>query len=206
MNREGSLLSAGLLITGFLLLATHLAGQTPDSSVRRIGMSADGSDTIILSYGFGSSLTVTAPSFRIDSTSVIPTFRIDSNARPGPSTATLPFTTPGHSPQQMTGGTLRPPIPGVTHIQQQYDILPLQLLPHASGQLLLAMRQRSNDFNFTGVQLFSPDALGADFARDYEQGHADLVFQWLFQGFMLCMLLYMLFQWGCLCCLPGSPC
>jgi signal transduction histidine kinase len=284
---SGSLLS-GLLLSGFLLPATHLAGQTPDSSARLPKLSSEvipvtnGSDTIILSYGFGSRLIISNPAFRIDSTGVAPDgpriIALPYNVNPGPGTATapitansgpeinaLPFTAtwpellqrmnknprpytfwircglqnhsdstldisiycgdinyidgwfissdqtqrPDHSPQQqnhppqqpnpplqqMAGGSLRPPIPGTTHIQQQYDILPLHLQPHAAGELLLALRQKTNDYGFNGIQLFSPDALGADFARDYEQGHAGLVFEWLFQGFMLCMLLYMLFQW-----------
>lgn len=237
MTIKGAL--AGLLIPCFLLPAIHLAGQTPNASAPPPGASVqprDQSDTIIVPYGFGSDLTITAAAFRIDSTTDTPdgvrtatlpfttawpafTAQMDKNPRPytfwvrcrlqNHSAGTLDisiycgdinyidgwFTGPGDSPQRMTGGSLRPSIPRTTQVQRQYNILPLRLSPHSNGELLLALRQRTKEWSFTTVQLFSPTALSTDFALDYEQDHADLIFQWLFQGFMLCMLLYMLFQW-----------
>jgi signal transduction histidine kinase len=96
---------------------------------------------------------------------------------------------------QLVGGSLRPPVPGATLIQQRYNILPLRLPAHDSGWMLLSLRQKTNDFSFNSIGLFTQAALRADFAADYEQDHTDKVFQWLFQGFMLCQLLYVLFQW-----------
>jgi signal transduction histidine kinase len=96
---------------------------------------------------------------------------------------------------QLKGGSLRPPAPDATLIEQRYNILPLRLLPHDSGWMLLNLRQKTNDYSFNSIGLFTPTALRAAFAADYEQEHADKVFQWLFQGFMLCQLLYVLFQW-----------
>ncbi|HVW63135.1 MAG TPA: hypothetical protein VHC48_23955, partial [Puia sp.] len=91
MNREKPLAPARLLVPCFLLLAIHLAGQTPgapglppDSSAIRKDTARDQSDTIIVPYGFGPDLTITAASFRIDSTGDTPD---------GVRTATLPFTT-----------------------------------------------------------------------------------------------------------------
>ncbi|HXB93087.1 MAG TPA: 7TM diverse intracellular signaling domain-containing protein, partial [Puia sp.] len=101
----------------------------------------------------------------------------------------------GFPVQQMSGGTLRPPLAGSTLVTRQYNTLPLTLAPHQSGEVFLALRQRTQLYNFNGVQVFTPDALGATFAQDYQHGYTDSVFQWLFQGFLLCQLLYMLFQW-----------
>ncbi|HVU57566.1 MAG TPA: 7TM diverse intracellular signaling domain-containing protein [Puia sp.] len=105
------------------------------------------------------------------------------------------FSSPGHAPVHLSGGSLRSPLPGTTLVQQRYNILPLRLAPHQFGEIFLCLRQKTNDFSFSAIQLFTPNALNAGFAIDYEQDHADKAFQWLFQGFMLCQLLYVLFQW-----------
>ncbi len=60
---------------------------------------------------------------------------------------------------------------------------------------MLALRQKTGVFDLNGVHLFTPAALGSAFSTDYQDGYALLVFQWLFQGFLLCQILYMLFQW-----------
>ena len=102
---------------------------------------------------------------------------------------------PGHPLQQVSGGSLRPPISGSSLIQRTYNILPLLLAPRQSGEVFLALRQRARLYYFNGIQIYSPDALATAFARDYEQDYTDSAFQWLFQGFLLCQLFYMLVQW-----------
>jgi signal transduction histidine kinase len=98
-------------------------------------------------------------------------------------------------PQHITGGTLRSPPPGRSLIDRQYNILTLNIPPRGSGEIFLALRQKTSVFDFNGVHLFTPAALGSTFSTDYQDGYALLVFQWLFQGFLLCQILYMLFQW-----------
>jgi signal transduction histidine kinase len=95
----------------------------------------------------------------------------------------------------ISGGALRPPPPGSSLIGRQYNILLLTISPHQSGQLFLALKQKTREFDFNGVQLYTPAALGTAFAGDYQEGHGRLVFEWLFQGFLLCQMLYLLFQW-----------
>lgn len=102
---------------------------------------------------------------------------------------------PGHPAQLVSGGSLRPPLPGSSLIRRQYNILPLTLLPRQSGVVFLALRQKTREYDFNGLQFYTPSALGSAFSEDYQQGYALLVFQWLFQGFLLCQILYMLFQW-----------
>jgi signal transduction histidine kinase len=97
--------------------------------------------------------------------------------------------------QHTSGGTLRSPLPGRSLIDRQYNILTLNIPPHGSGEIFLALRQKTSVFDFNGVHLFTPAALGSAFSTDYQDGYALLVFQWLFQGFLLCQILYMLFQW-----------
>ena len=101
----------------------------------------------------------------------------------------------GRASVHIIGGTLRAPVPGTTLLQQQYHILPLYLPPHWSGELLVSLRQPIKDFNFGALQLFSYPALAAAYATEYESDHGDLIFQWLFHGFLLFQLLYVLFQW-----------
>lgn len=96
---------------------------------------------------------------------------------------------------QASGGALHPPLPGSSLIDRQFNILPLKILPHQSGQFFLALRQKTREYDFNGLQLYTPAALGTAFAADYQEGHGRLIFQWLFQGFLLCQMLYLLFQW-----------
>ena len=105
------------------------------------------------------------------------------------------WVSPGHPDQRATSGQLRPPLPGSSLIRRQYHILPFTLPPHQDGELWVAIRQPTRQYNFNGLHLYSPDALGAVFGAEYEDQYADLVFQWLFHGFLLCQLLYTLFQW-----------
>jgi signal transduction histidine kinase len=115
-------------------------------------------------------------------------------------TASLNYTdcwwiSPGLPIQQVSGGNLRSPLPGSSLIDRQYNILPLKIPPRRSGEIFLALQQRTRVYSFNGVQLFTPAALGSAFSQDYQDGYALFVFQWLFQGFLLCQILYMLFQW-----------
>jgi len=105
------------------------------------------------------------------------------------------WVSPGQPVGQVSGGALHPPPPGSSLIDRQYNILSLKISPHRSGQLFLALRQKTREFDFNGVQLYTPAALGTAFAADYQEEHGRLVFQWLFQGFLLCQMLYLLFQW-----------
>src|ERR1700744_386212 len=102
---------------------------------------------------------------------------------------------PGHPVQLVSAGSLRSPLAGSSLIQRQYNILPLTLLPRQSGAIFLALRQRTRFYDFKGLRLYTPPALGAAFSEDYQAGYSLLVFQWLFQGFLLCQILYILFQW-----------
>jgi len=102
---------------------------------------------------------------------------------------------PGHSPLHIAGGYLRSSIAGSTVIQRQYYTLPLSLLPRQAGEIIIQLRQKTRGYYFDGISVFSSDALATVFAGNYEKDHSNIVFQWLFQGFLLFQILYMLFQW-----------
>lgn len=95
----------------------------------------------------------------------------------------------------ITGGSLRPARSAGTLIQRQYYTLPFTLRPRESGEVLICLRQKTRYYSFEGLGLYSPDALGTAFSQDYEREHAFFFFQWLFQGFLLCQVLFTLFQW-----------
>ena len=105
------------------------------------------------------------------------------------------WVSPGQPVSRVSGGTLRPPVSGSSLIDRQYNILPLKVSPRQSGVLFLALRQKTRVYDFNGVQLYTPAALGTAFAEDYQESHSTLVFEWLFQGFLLCQILYTFFQW-----------
>ncbi|HEY4209008.1 MAG TPA: 7TM diverse intracellular signaling domain-containing protein [Puia sp.] len=201
-----------LTIAPLLLLAAGLFGQTPDTSIVTYGF--HGELTIVApSFHIDSGAQTRAVSWPRFMQSMYSDprpyiFRVQCGLQNNSDSsvdisiycgsinyADAWYTSSGHAAVHVSGGSLRPPIPGATLVQQRYNILPLRLAPHDSGRLSLSLRQKTNDFSFNGVQLFTSAALRADFATDYEEDYADKVFQWLFQGFMLCQLLYVLFQW-----------
>jgi len=102
---------------------------------------------------------------------------------------------PGHKPLHISGGYLRSSISGSTVIQRQYYTLPFALLPRQAGEIVIELRQKTRGYYFDGISVFSSDALATVFANNYEKDHSSIVFQWLFQGFLLFQILYMLFQW-----------
>jgi signal transduction histidine kinase len=61
--------------------------------------------------------------------------------------------------------------------------------------LVLDFHQVTRQFEFRGVNIYTQDALNSAQAQEYEGDHAYYVFQWLFQGFLLCQLLYIFLQW-----------
>jgi signal transduction histidine kinase len=105
------------------------------------------------------------------------------------------WVSPGQPVSRVSGGTLRPALSGSSLIDRQYNILPLKVPPRQSGEIFLALRQKTRVYDFNGVQLYTPAALGSAFADDYQESHSTLVFEWLFQGFLLCQILYTIFQW-----------
>jgi signal transduction histidine kinase len=95
----------------------------------------------------------------------------------------------------VSAGELRAVAANSTPAQRFYTALPLHLPPRAKGTVYLAIRQIQPTFSFDGVLLYSPNDLDAAWAGAYREDQAYYVFQWLFQGFLLCQLLYVFFQW-----------
>ncbi|HLZ87837.1 MAG TPA: 7TM diverse intracellular signaling domain-containing protein [Puia sp.] len=97
--------------------------------------------------------------------------------------------------QTIAGGRLRPTPKGSTYLQRQTEVLPLRLPAHSRAWLTVSIRQRTDEYNFNGLTLYDAGALNAAFVHDLPAGNSFLIIQMLFQGFLLCQLLFVLFQW-----------
>jgi signal transduction histidine kinase len=119
--------------------------------------------------------------------------------QPGIAAQLVPAVPPGIpervGPQYIAGGALRTAPPQSSYLQRQIQTLPLTLLPHTGARLLIRIRQLTDDYFFGGFALYDPDTLNAGFVSTLAEEHTNLIIQMLFQGFLLCQLLYVLFQW-----------
>jgi signal transduction histidine kinase len=97
--------------------------------------------------------------------------------------------------QWVPGGRLRKSPPGATYAQQRAGFLPLRLGPHASGRLVVRLRQLTDEYDFDGLTLYDPGAANAFYVKGLAETNSFLIVQMLFQGFLLCQLVYVLFQW-----------
>ncbi|HEY4337907.1 MAG TPA: 7TM diverse intracellular signaling domain-containing protein [Puia sp.] len=97
--------------------------------------------------------------------------------------------------QRVEGGKLRRTPAGASYLQRQSEVLPFRLAAQATRLLEVSIRQRTDEYSFDGLALYDENALNAAFVRDLSAGNAFLILQMLFQGFLLCQLLYVLFQW-----------
>ncbi|HEY4155602.1 MAG TPA: 7TM diverse intracellular signaling domain-containing protein [Puia sp.] len=92
-------------------------------------------------------------------------------------------------------GHLRPQDAGDGLADQTAGTLPLSLHPHQQGIVYLGLRQRSGEFYFKAIEVLDKNHLDALVMQDYDADTRFLFFQALFQGFLLCQLLYVFFQW-----------
>ncbi|HVU97631.1 MAG TPA: 7TM diverse intracellular signaling domain-containing protein [Puia sp.] len=97
--------------------------------------------------------------------------------------------------QRVQGGTLRRTPAGASYLQRQTGALPLRLSPHATQWLSVTIRQRTDEYSFDGIALYDENSLNAAFVHDLPASNGFLILQMLFQGFLLCQLLYAFFQW-----------
>lgn len=98
-------------------------------------------------------------------------------------------------PQYIPGGSLRPAPAQSTYLQRQSQTLPLRLPAHGTARLLIRVRQLTDDYYFNGFALYDQRSLSATFVDSLAEDHTNLIIQMLFQGFLLCQLIYVLFQW-----------
>jgi signal transduction histidine kinase len=110
--------------------------------------------------------------------------------------ADLYFVSPGRPVQKVSGGYLRRPPAGSSYAQRRSNVLPLRLEPYASGELFVKIRQRTDEMDFSGLAIHDSNTLNTSLVQELaEGGNSYAIIQLLFQGFLLCQLLYVIFQW-----------
>ena len=97
--------------------------------------------------------------------------------------------------QQIQGGRMRPTPPGSSYVQRQAGVIPLSLPANSTLPLTVTIRQRTDELTFNGLTLYDADSLNAALAGDLSANTSTIIVRMLFMGFLLCQLLYMLFQW-----------
>jgi signal transduction histidine kinase len=98
-------------------------------------------------------------------------------------------------PRFLSGGWLRAGPPQATYLQRQSQTLPLRLGPHETVRLVVRLREFTDNYSFSGLVFYDPATLGAEALKSIRTDNANLIVQMLFEGFLLCQLLYVLSQW-----------
>lgn len=106
----------------------------------------------------------------------------------------LYFISAGQLLQFSQGGSLRS-AKGHSFTEQNSSTRRLELRPHEPGELYVKIVQRTEEFNFDGIYIYDKEKLNAVMEEDYERNRHFINFQILFQGILICQLLYVLFQW-----------
>ncbi|MBS1598942.1 MAG: hypothetical protein JST75_12020 [Bacteroidetes bacterium] len=101
----------------------------------------------------------------------------------------------GNHLQLIQGGSLkRAPVNG-SFIEKNYGTTTLSVGPSQSGNVFIKIIQRTQEYDFAGIDIYDKENLYASYASDHENNRHFVLFQVIFQGFLLCQLFYMLFQW-----------
>jgi len=75
------------------------------------------------------------------------------------------------------------------------SVLPLTVLPRQSGKIFLKFIQKTQEFDFEGISIYNQTALNNFLFSEYKNDRTFVFFELLFQGFLLCQIFYVLFQW-----------
>ncbi len=104
------------------------------------------------------------------------------------------FISPGHEPEHVQGGYLRS-VKSNSYVEKTSATLPLHLQAHQSGEIFVRLVQWTEEYSFNGIEIYDRSSMYASYASDYENNRLSVFFEIIFQGFLLCQLLYVLFQW-----------
>jgi signal transduction histidine kinase len=100
---------------------------------------------------------------------------------------------PGHPEQIIRSGTLL----GKNDHSTSYS-MPITAIVLARGQsatLFLKLTQKTQEFDFNGLFIYNQTTLNNLLLTGYTNDRSFVFFQLLFQGFLLCQIFYVLFQW-----------
>ncbi len=80
-------------------------------------------------------------------------------------------------------------LPGMTHTTL------IRLEPHQAGEIFLKIIQKTEEFNYNGISLYDEPGIYQSIGEDDLSTRKFYIFQLLFQGILICQLIYVLFQW-----------
>jgi signal transduction histidine kinase len=93
------------------------------------------------------------------------------------------------------GGDLRNIHSGQSFIRRISPAIPTHLPGHKQIILFLKLVQKTEDYSLEDIYLYDEHAIYQTTVEDYEGNRYFVIFQLLFQGILICQLLYVLFQW-----------
>lgn len=108
---------------------------------------------------------------------------------------TLYLVSPNQPVQKIVGGSLRSRNETVPEDVEMRSVLQVTLAPRQRGVVYIRMVQKTEEFFFTGIEIFKKNAFYNTVANHYYQTRQEIVWGLLFQGFLFCQILYVLFQW-----------
>ncbi|HET7118363.1 MAG TPA: 7TM diverse intracellular signaling domain-containing protein [Hanamia sp.] len=106
----------------------------------------------------------------------------------------LYLVSPNQPVQKIVGGSLRDRNETVPK-EEKNSVLLVTLAPQQAGVVYIRMVQKTQEFFFTGIQIYKRNAFYNTVENYYYQNRHGIVWGLLFQGFVLCQILYILFQW-----------
>jgi signal transduction histidine kinase len=107
----------------------------------------------------------------------------------------LYLVSPSQPLQKTLGGYLQDINKDIPEKEQLYLGLRVNLAPRQSGEVFVKLVQKSGEFDFTGIEIYKRDVLDHAIDNDYYNSRNYIIWGLLFQGFVLCQMLYVLFQW-----------
>ncbi len=78
----------------------------------------------------------------------------------------LYFISDGNLVQTVQGGSLRRTAEKGSFIERNNSTLPLNIAPHQSGEVLVKIIQKTQEYGFSGVDIYNDETLYASFAND----------------------------------------
>lgn len=108
---------------------------------------------------------------------------------------TLYLTTTKQILQKVPGGSLRNKDLNIYREEKMPLIIPVSIGPRQSGNIFVKMVQKTPEFFFSGVEIYEPSVLESAIDSNYYNNRYNMIWGLLFQGFVLCQILYVLFQW-----------
>jgi signal transduction histidine kinase len=93
------------------------------------------------------------------------------------------------------GGDLQHYQTGNSFLPEMTHTTLISLQPRQAGEVFLKITQKTEEFNYNGISLYDEPGIYQTIGEDYLSTRKFYIFQLLFQGILICQLIYVLFQW-----------